>query len=309
MSKQKFNIGDKVVLSKTFLDNHKSDYIKYGTGTVTGFEYDRDRQRTTYKVNFKNTVLYLVSTDLDAYNEQVCQTKFKIGDKVHLTNTAKQWFIEHDIHNVDLNKEYTVVKVNSFKQPSSCDYFVSGVMGYSFSDNDLVLSTGEPKVEIKEVITNVPKVFEALIPGLKTKCIESDPRLINRWKEICNYYLKLFCDKHEFSYEPDCWVGSDPGTIANISDMFVSMDNIRYDIDNDIPEEKFEKWYWKNLDVYELTGENYMNFESYCKGAPDHWTDERMQKIREGKARINQLKKELQEEINNIKNGNRKSLF
>ena len=103
------------------------------------------------------------------------------------------------------------------------------------------------------------------------KNIKSNKELYKRelklnWKEICNNYLFEFCEKHEYTYESDCWVANDPGTIANIGDMFVSMENIRYDIDNNIPEEKFEKWYWKSLEVYELVGEKFMNYENFCKG-------------------------------------------
>jgi len=128
---------------------------------------------------------------------------------------------------------------------------------------------------------------------------------IAQWNDVCNEYLKAFCDKHEWPYEPDMWVGNDIGTIVMIGDMFVSMDNIRYDIDNDIPEEYFTKWYWKSLDVHELTdgAENYMNYENYCKGCPDYWTEERMQSIRESKARIEKAKKALEDEIQNIGKG------
>lgn len=116
--------------------------------------------------------------------------------------------------------------------------------------------------------------------------------LMKSWNDICNKYLKAFCVKHDYKYEPD-WIGGDVGTIIEISDMFVNMDDIRYDVDNNIPEYKFANWYWKHLEVYELTGEYYLNYKSYCKGAPDEWTEERMNKIRENKKYIDRIKKEL----------------
>ena len=121
------------------------------------------------------------------------------------------------------------------------------------------------------------------------------------WKEICNNYLSEFCEKHEYTYEPDCWVTSDPGTIANIGDMFVSMENIRYDLDNDIPEEYFEKWYWKALEVYELVGEKFMNYESFCQGCPDYWTEDKLESIRKAKQRVIDARNALEREINNHK--------
>lgn len=134
---------------------------------------------------------------------------------------------------------------------------------------------------------------------------EPEP-LDKQWEVICNAYLKAFCKKHEYSYEPDMWVGSDPGTIANVCDMFVSMDDIRYDIDHDIPEGIFAEWYWKGIDVYELTGEHYMNYPSYCKGAPDVWTEERMESIRESKKHIQEAKDALRREIENVKHNYKK---
>lgn len=125
--------------------------------------------------------------------------------------------------------------------------------------------------------------------------------LKSEWQKLCDKYLKKFCDKHEYTYDPDCWVANDPGTIANIGDMFVSIGNIRYDIDNDIPEEKFEKWYWKSLEVYELTDMKYMNYENFCKGCPDYWTEDKLESIRKAKQRVIDARDALEREINNHK--------
>ena len=125
------------------------------------------------------------------------------------------------------------------------------------------------------------------------------------WKEICNNYLFEFCNKHKYVYEPDCWVAGDPGTIACVCDMFVSMENIRYDIDNDIPEEYFERWYWKSLEVYELVGEKYMNYNSYCEGCPDYWTEDKLASIRAAKQRVIDARDALEREINKYKNENK----
>ena len=122
------------------------------------------------------------------------------------------------------------------------------------------------------------------------------------WRDVCNEYLETFCWKHEYQYDPDMWIGNDPGTIVEVCDMFVKMDDIRYDVDNNVPEEYFAKWYWKGLDVYELTGENYMNYPSYCKGAPDKWTDEALDRVREAKKRVEKARLALLDEIDRLKN-------
>lgn len=142
----------------------------------------------------------------------------------------------------------------------------------------------------------------------KNECSDIDKVLTSNqarkalWKDVCNEYLEIFCWKHGYTYDKYVWVGDNPGTVANIGDLFVGMDDIRYDVDNNIPESYFEKWYWKNLEVYELTGCNYMNYPSYCEGAPDNWSDERLDRVREANKRLEQAKMEFNEEIERIKN-------
>ena len=128
-----------------------------------------------------------------------------------------------------------------------------------------------------------------------------DITLQTRWWNICDEYVRVFCEKHGYTYEPDMWVGDDPGGITEVCDMFVHLDDIRYDVDNDIKPDMFPDWYWKGLEIYELTGFKYMNYPSFCKGAPDEWTPERMEKIRETHRRIEDEKKKLQELIEECK--------
>jgi len=100
------------------------------------------------------------------------------------------------------------------------------------------------------------------------------------WRDICEEYLRLFCEKHDFDFDPEAWVGidNDPGTVICINDMFVDMENLRYDIDNDIDAGIFESWYWTNLDREEK-GLKYMNYPSFIKGAPDPYTKEQLELI------------------------------
>ena len=132
--------------------------------------------------------------------------------------------------------------------------------------------------------------------------IKNNYSLKSEWQELCNKYLKKFCEKHEYTYEPDCWVANNPGTIACVNDMFVSMEDIRFDVDNCIDIDCFEAWYWKALDVYELTGQKYMNYSSFCHGAPDPWTEERLNSVREAKIKVEETKQSLVKEIERLKN-------
>lgn len=127
--------------------------------------------------------------------------------------------------------------------------------------------------------------------------MDNKQNIQERWRDICQEYLKLFCDKHEYSFEDCFWVADDYGTIACVSDMFISMEHIRYDIDNNIEETMFEKWYWKAIEIFELTGQDFMNYESFCKGAPDIWTEEKMEKLREAHMRVYEAEEALRQEI------------
>ncbi|WQJ53523.1 MAG: hypothetical protein [Wendovervirus sonii] len=120
--------------------------------------------------------------------------------------------------------------------------------------------------------------------------------LKENWKNICNEYVQAFADKHEYDIEYELkndylWVGNDPGTIACIGDMFIGIDEIRYDIDYDVPENYFEEWYWKHLEAYE-NKQTYMNYESFCKGCPDPNEKERVLTIL--KNRVEDAKRSLE---------------
>ena len=127
--------------------------------------------------------------------------------------------------------------------------------------------------------------------------MDNKQNIQERWRDICQEYLKLFCDKHEYSFEDCFWVTDNYGTIACVSDMFISMEHIRYDIDNNIEETMFEKWYWKAIEIFELTGQDFMNYENFCKGAPDIWTEEKMEKLREAHMRVYEAEEALRREI------------
>lgn len=122
--------------------------------------------------------------------------------------------------------------------------------------------------------------------------------LQQQWQEVCNDYLREFCHRHDYTYDPQSWIGSPEGigTIAGITDiLFVNMEDLRYDVDNQVPEDKFEKWYWKRTELDELGIEVWLNYRSYCLGAPDEWTDERMQELRDANARLQEMKAHLEE--------------
>lgn len=108
----------------------------------------------------------------------------------------------------------------------------------------------------------------------------------------CEAYLKAFAEKHDYEYDPDSWVGSDAGTIACVSELFVDMVTIRTDIDRDAPEDEFIQWYDYCLRLGMLNCKGIPNFDSWLRKCPIRSEDEilDMEKRREY---IEGLKKEL----------------
>lgn len=85
--------------------------------------------------------------------------------------------------------------------------------------------------------------------------------LQKEYYRICNQYLLEFCKKHEYDFE--FWVGDEPGTIAMIGDYFVGFREMKYDIDHNIPEEAFIKWYDYAL-KQGMGDEPYLSYEQWC---------------------------------------------
>jgi hypothetical protein len=119
--------------------------------------------------------------------------------------------------------------------------------------------------------------------------------LKENYKKACNDYAREFCKKHGYEFSEFDWVANMPGTLINIADYFVDMVTIIYDVENDVPEDKFLKWY-----DYSLRAGTYgiitPNFSSWVKGCPIR-SEEDLNRIEKMRERINELEKELKEFI------------
>lgn len=90
-----------------------------------------------------------------------------------------------------------------------------------------------------------------------------------KYQNACNDYLKAFCKKHgyDFADARESWVAGEVGTITCVADYFVSMEDIRTDIDHNAPEEEFVRWYDYTLRLHTL-GATAMNYKHWLMGAP-----------------------------------------
>lgn len=102
----------------------------------------------------------------------------------------------------------------------------------------------------------------------KMKLTREELRL--SYNAVCNAYLAAFCEKHGYDYEPDAWVGNDPGGIAEVGDLFVSMADMLTDIDRDAPKEEYVKYYDYCMRVKSIAGGKLEtpNYGSWLRGCP-----------------------------------------
>ena len=112
-----------------------------------------------------------------------------------------------------------------------------------------------------------------------------------KYKKLCEEYLRLFCEKHE--YQNEGWVADEHGGTAMCSDLYISFETIKTDIDTNADEGEFIKYYDYTLEAAEF-GLNVPNFKSWLKGCP-RTSEESFQKMRE-------LRKQLEDLIEKEKN-------
>ena len=92
-------------------------------------------------------------------------------------------------------------------------------------------------------------------------------KLQRNYISACNDYLKKFCKRYEFHYEPDGWVSGKVGTIINLADYFFSMGDIIYCVDNRVEWRDISDWYDCPVEAGSL-GVSFPNLENFIKGCP-----------------------------------------
>lgn len=116
-------------------------------------------------------------------------------------------------------------------------------------------------------------------------------QLKESYENACNAYADTFCLKHGYELRGDgydtYWVADKVGGILAVGDEFVTMEEIRTDLDMNAPEEEWRKWYDYALDAMYVFGLNQPspNYENWLKGAPRMSVDT-LEHIRIQKERI-----------------------
>lgn len=83
-----------------------------------------------------------------------------------------------------------------------------------------------------------------------------------KYEIIVDKYLDKFCKKQGFDKKHGYWVGDRVGDIFDINSYFFSFDDIRLDVDNNVPKGKIIEWYDDN----DYFNKKVINYESYLKG-------------------------------------------
>ena len=87
-------------------------------------------------------------------------------------------------------------------------------------------------------------------------------KLSERYEEVVNEYLDLFCEKHDVYHSG--WIGGQVGGFIEISDCYFRFEDIKTDVDLNALKDKNNSiwdWYWSNMDE-----EQQINYYSYVKG-------------------------------------------
>lgn len=128
------------------------------------------------------------------------------------------------------------------------------------------------------------------------------------YENACNNYARKFARKHELQF--DFWVADTPGTIAMFGDYYVDFGIIKYDIDNQVEQNKFTEYYDEMLEHAMLESNRkemisalkasklrpFPNYSNYVAGAPRP-TQEELQDLKD---RIYRAKTLLEESINDF---------
>ena len=90
--------------------------------------------------------------------------------------------------------------------------------------------------------------------------------LKNKYKKIVEQYLMAFVEKQELDIENCYWVADRVGEILSVNEQYYfSLDEIRFDVDNNVEEGLIFKWQDKSVDNYFKKRKYKVNYENYLK--------------------------------------------
>ena len=124
------------------------------------------------------------------------------------------------------------------------------------------------------------------------------------FESVCNAYLSLLIKDWGYTNEGEnvntlgWWVADEVGGLYCFQDdLFISMDDIRYCVDNNVSEETYLEYIDYNIECseYGFTG---LNLKSFISGAPRISKDD-FESIRSKKNELEEQIERLKENLNN----------
>lgn len=92
--------------------------------------------------------------------------------------------------------------------------------------------------------------------------------LHDKLRGICNEYLRIFCDKYELEYDPDCWIGGRVGELAQLpTDDVIDFRDMVTDLEESADRKEYFEWSAYDYQCRELHLTS-VNYHSWLMGAP-----------------------------------------
>ena len=128
--------------------------------------------------------------------------------------------------------------------------------------------------------------------------------LKERYKDIVLDYCNTFAKRHGRTFyeeeQSTFWLQD---SVVSLDDLFIDLNDIRYDVDNNVEEGMFIKWYDKMSDCYCLDI-NCPNYAAFCKGAPII-SDEELNNLKDQRLKIDDMMRDFKQQIEDINNKNK----
>ena len=72
--------------------------------------------------------------------------------------------------------------------------------------------------------------------------------LKKQFELVVRQYVQIFCVKHDFVMNDCSWVGNRVGEMLEVGDYYFGFDDMRMDIDKDLPTAMIFEWYEATLE-------------------------------------------------------------
>ena len=126
------------------------------------------------------------------------------------------------------------------------------------------------------------------------------------YARIADDYMCAWCLKHEYDYDAISRMDDDY-RVCEAGDIYLSLDDVRYDINNNLPENVFEDYYWYASDVAMYAPDISITLPQYNAGYRP-FTRIELEKLKDAHERLMQAKDEYETLLDEITANNKKGI-